>query len=725
MADAVELAVAYIQVVPSMGGARESIAKEFIPQAQQGGDEAGEKAAQGFGDKWSSGMSKLGKIAVPAAVATATAGAGKALYDLGEVFDDVTDTIRVGTGASGEALDGMVDVARQIGKTVPAEFGNIGTVVADVNTRLGLSGDTLQKVSSQYLEAGRILGSEVDITKTSAAFSAFKIEGDNVSGALDNLFQVSQATGVGMNELASSVSRNAPAAQMLGFSFQDTAAMIGAFDKAGLNSQQLMASMSKSLVTLAKDGEEPKAAYQRVTTEIGNLLEKGDEAKALDLASKVFGTRGATQFLGAIKQGTLGVGDMMEAIGATSDTILGVGEETADFAEKWQLVKNNAMLAIEPLATAVFDALGNALNSVMPYLESLGSWLAENQWVLGVVAGVIGVGLVAAFVAWTASIWASTVALLANPITWIVLAVIALIAAIVALVMNWDTVVAWLQNVWQACVDGVVAGWNWLVQTVTGAGEAIGSAVSSAWQWVVNTITGVGEQIKTTVSEAWLAVTSTIGGAIESVVGWVTGLPGRILGALASLASSLAATARDAWAGFTQAVSQGIDAAVSFVTGLPGRMLSAISGFAGQMVNSGRNLLDSFTRGLQEGFQKAVDAVGDGIKRVRDFFPFSPAKIGPLSGHGYVTYSAEALTTDFADTLAAGQSDVMDAADRLMSGVQLDGNIQAPRGMDMAGTGIGIGGGITINSNVHYPVAEPASVSEKRALDMLGGLIYA
>src|SRR5690606_10289244 len=110
--------------------------------------------------------------------------------------------------------------------------------------------------------------------------------------------------------------------------------------------------------------------------------------------------------------------------------------------------------AIEPLATAVFAAVGDGLAAAMPFLRELGAWVGENTGVIAAIAVVIGVTLVGAFVAWTASIWASTIALLANPITWIILGIVALIAAIVALVMNWDQVVAWITDIW-----GGFIGW--------------------------------------------------------------------------------------------------------------------------------------------------------------------------------------------------------------------------------------------------------------------------
>lgn len=309
-------------------------------------------------------LGALGGAALAAGIVGGAAAAGTALYGIGQTFDDVTDTIRVGTGATGDALDGLVDVAKNVGTQVPASFDAISSTVADLNTRLGLSGDTLETVASQYLEAGRILGQEVDIQGTTAAFSAFGVEGEAVSDAMDHLFRVSQATGVGMNELAASAQRSAPAVQALGFSFEETVALVGSLDKAGLNSQQVMAGMSRALVNLAKDGEEPAAAFQRVVGEIEGFIAAGDTAAAVDLAAQIFGTRGATQFIGAIESGTLALSDLVGAANLTGDTILGVGRETMDAAESWQVFKNQALVALEPVGSAVFGLAGQFMSAL-------------------------------------------------------------------------------------------------------------------------------------------------------------------------------------------------------------------------------------------------------------------------------------------------------------------------------------------------------------------------
>lgn len=357
----VELATAWVRLVPSMDGVSESITKEFVP-AEKAGAESGKKTGSAFAAQV---KGALGVAAIGAAVVAGF----KGLYEVGSIFDEVTDTIRVGTGAQGDALEGLVQVAKNVGTSVPASFDQIGSTVADLNTRLGLSGETLTTVSAQYLEAGRILEDDVDIDATTAAFNAFGIEGEAVSGAMDSLFQVAQATGTSMNDLASGAQGAAPALQNLGFSFEDSVSLLGSLDKAGLNSASMMSSLSKGLVNLAKDGEEPQAAFERVTGEIQGFVDAGDTASALDLASQVFGTKGASQFVGALQDGVLNLEDLQSAVGTTGDTILGVADETADAGEQWQMLKNKALTALEPIGTALFNAVGDGLGFVNDLLD--------------------------------------------------------------------------------------------------------------------------------------------------------------------------------------------------------------------------------------------------------------------------------------------------------------------------------------------------------------------
>ena len=354
--------VVWVDVLPAMD--------KFGGALSQGADQAAAGAGKSAGGKFG-----LAAMAGVTAVAGGAVIAAKALYGIGETFDEVTDTIRAGTGATGDDLDSLVASVKNVGSQVPAEFEAIGTVVADVNTRLGLTGDTLETFASQALEAGRVMGEEIDINAVSGAFSAFRIEGEDTIDAMDHLFRVSQATGVGMNELANNASRSAPAMQALGFSFEETTALVGNLDKAGLDSSKMMAGMSKALVELAKDGEEPQEAFKRVTGEIQGFMAEGDKASAIDLASSLFGTRNASQFIGALESGALNMEALSDVAGMTEDTILGVGEETMDFSEHWQIFGNQMSTLVAPIAEKVFGLISQGMqwinDNAIPWIDRM------------------------------------------------------------------------------------------------------------------------------------------------------------------------------------------------------------------------------------------------------------------------------------------------------------------------------------------------------------------
>lgn len=553
-------------------------------------------------DKTKAGFESIGKTAKVAffAVGAAAIGAGKVLYDIGETFDEVKDTIRVGTGATGKALDNLFESAKNVGRQVPAEWSDIGPTVADINTRLGLTGKTLETVASQYLEAGRILGEKVDIQSSTAAFNAFKISGDGVSVALDDMFRVSQATGISMNSLSQIVSRNAPILQNLGFSFKDSAAFAGLLDKAGINASQTMMAMSRGLVTLAKDGEKPPQAFQRVTEKIQGFVDEGKTAAAINLASKIFGTRGASQFVGALQSGTIDMRKLMKSVGATSDTILGAGEDTQDFAETWTLLKNRAMAALEPLGSAVFSALGDALRRVLPYLDKVSGWLQRNPAVIGVIAGLIGATLVGAFVAWTASIWAANAALLANPITWVVLAIAGLVAAVV---------LAW--NKFEGFRNVVTAVWG-AIQTAIGA--VVGWFQDTAWP-IIKTVAGyIGAYYRTLFTIA-KTVWGGIARAIGAVVGWFRDTAWPVIrtvgGYIGGYYRTLFGIVKGAWNGiknaigsvvnwFRDTVQPKIKAVVDVISGIWGGIkTAAIAAFNG-IASAWNNTVGSLTFGVPD-----------------------------------------------------------------------------------------------------------------------------
>ena len=357
----IELGQATVSIIPNMKGAQQTITSQLAeisgPAGLGASNIAGSSFLSGFASKLG-GLSGLMSKVLPAA---SVAAVGKALFNVGSEFDEMTDTIIVGTGASGEALEGLRQSAMDIATTVPVSFGEAGDLVQDLNTRLGLTGDTLTELGTQIAQVGDLTGEAFDTEAFSGAMSVWGTAAEDMSGQLDTLFAVSQSTGIGMNTLTGILETAAPQMNALGYTFEDTAAMAGLLDKAGLDASGRMSKMSKALTTLAKDGEEPVDAMKRVTAEIEGYIKAGDEAAAISAASDLFGTKGATQFVAAVKSGSMSIDEFSAAMSDSSGIIAKTEEDTMSFGERVTLLKNQFKELLEPMGSAVFSGLSSVM----------------------------------------------------------------------------------------------------------------------------------------------------------------------------------------------------------------------------------------------------------------------------------------------------------------------------------------------------------------------------
>ncbi|GAA0348727.1 phage tail tape measure protein [Streptomyces turgidiscabies] len=175
---------------------------------------------------------------------------------------------------------------------------------------------------------------------------------------------------------------------------------------------------------------------------------------------------------------------------------------------------------------------------------------------------------------WNSTIWASTAALLANPMTWIVLAIIALIAVIVIIA----TKTTWFQTIWTTVWGAIRTAFAATVKWLSGAFSWFGTLPGKFASWFGS-------------AKDW--VVRKLG---ETVL-WVAGLPGRINNALANMGAGLWNTASNAFQNLKTAALIKALSLVTWMQGLPGRLVGALGSQAYRFYNMG---LD-FVRGIWDG----------------------------------------------------------------------------------------------------------------------------
>lgn len=328
-------------------------------------------------DKTLSGTTKaigaFGKAAVAglAAAGGALVGVGKFAFDSAVQVDEAMDTIRIGTGATGDALAGLGDSFKTVFKGVPASAEDAGTAIADLNTRTGATGKALEELAKQSLLLSRITGEDLQnqIAATTRTFGDWSIAADDQSDALDYLFKVSQNTGVGVSDLSRKVTQFGAPLRQLGFDFKTSAALMGKWEKEGVNLETVLAGMKIGLANFSKEGLDTKDALIDITNRI---KEAGSQAEANKMAIEVFGQRAGPDMAAAIREGRFELDDLLATLESSPETIEKAAEATYDFGEKWAMVKNKLMLVMEPLGTMLMDKLGVLADWVedhMPKIE--------------------------------------------------------------------------------------------------------------------------------------------------------------------------------------------------------------------------------------------------------------------------------------------------------------------------------------------------------------------
>ncbi len=312
------------------------------------------KSLTGFGKTWSTAISLplglIGGIAMKAASDVKTA----------------MNQIRIGTGATGDQLKALGKDMRAVATEVPNEFKEIGTAVADLNTRTGLAGTALQQLAKQELDLARMTGGDLksQIASTTRIFGDWSIATDKQSSTLDFLFKVSQATGITVDALSSKLVQYGAPLRQMGFEFETAAVMIGKWEKEGVNMELVLGSMRIALTKFAAEGiKNPKEALAGL---IQQIKAAGTAGEANAIALEWFGARAGPDMAAAIREGRFELDDLLKKVKESPETIQKAAEDTKTFSEDMKEIGHSIALALEPVGKILKDAM----HEVMPALRS-------------------------------------------------------------------------------------------------------------------------------------------------------------------------------------------------------------------------------------------------------------------------------------------------------------------------------------------------------------------
>ena len=315
-------------------------------------------------------------MALSAAVTLPLAGLGAAAFKAALDVDDAMDLIRIRTGATGKALESLEGSAKAVARNVPQNIKEVSQVIADLNTRTKLTGPALEKMAKQTLDAARLMG--IDSAQLVASFTRtlgdWGIEIEAAPAALDTLFAASQMTGVGLDQLNRSIVQYGAPLRQMGFDFETAAALIGKFEKEGVNSELVMGSLRIALGNMAREG---KPVVETFRAMMDQIQATGDTSEANRLALELFGARAGPDMAAAIREGRFELGSLVGTLRASSGAVQSANEDTRGFAEIWEETKNKIILALEPLGKVLVGLAENVLPKIASVIEAVAAAFAQ------------------------------------------------------------------------------------------------------------------------------------------------------------------------------------------------------------------------------------------------------------------------------------------------------------------------------------------------------------
>lgn len=589
-----EIAQATITVTPVMQGAQQTITNDLTEAAQPAGAAAGKVAgasmSEAIGKKMNSAGTAMtkGLTAPIMAVGTASVAAWRSV-------DEGLDTIVQKTGASGEALDDMSQILRNLTTTIPTDFATAGTAIGEVNTRFGVTGQALEDLSAQFIKFAELNGTDVNssIDSVQAAMAAFGLEAEDAADVLDILNKAGQNTGVPMDKLAQSLLTNSTALQEMGFGINTSIGFLSSLEKSGVDSSAVMTGLKKALQNATKDGVSMSDALADLQEQMANASTDTEAAQA---AMELFGAKAGPAIAQAVEDGRLSFDELSNTVTDWGDSVSNTFEDTQDPLDQFQTTMNELKLVgadlVDSAGPMIVDVLGGMADGVGKVSDAWNGLSPEMQETIIKIAGVAAV---------------------AGPL--LVIGGKA-IGGISTLVGGIGSLTGSLGSV--ASAAGTAAA------PVSAAGGAIQGAAAGAISMIGAAVAlFIAAEAFHVLADSAIEVSSAGGPAIATLAGMAIGI-GALMGVAAACGPALTAGAVGigVFGVALLAIGGGVDLActgVAKVTDAVGGLVEIISANAPEINSIVTNIgdtVDGTVTTVSDGITQVIDAISGGIEGV-------------------------------------------------------------------------------------------------------------
>lgn len=329
------------------------------------------KGVEGKTQGWVNGLGGKLALGLGGIVTAAVGGAaalGLAAFKSGETIDAAFDTLITKTGASGDALNQLQEDFKAVFTTVPTQAQPLADVLSLLHERTTLVGKDNQELAKQLLESARIMGGDAKTNTElyTRLMGDWSISNEDAAETLDKVFLASQQTGIGMDRLMGLAVQFGSPMRLMGFSIEDTLALLSKWEKEGVNTELVMGSLR---IAAGKFADEGKPLRESLMATFESIKNNTDATAALAEGMDVFGARAGPDMVAAIREGRFNIDDLVKSLENGEGAIDKTAKATMDWGEKLTILKNKATLALAPIGLKLMDIAGVLVDRAGPALD--------------------------------------------------------------------------------------------------------------------------------------------------------------------------------------------------------------------------------------------------------------------------------------------------------------------------------------------------------------------
>tara|TARA_S200002703_G_scaffold160059_1_gene176404 strand:- start:2282 stop:4681 length:2400 start_codon:yes stop_codon:yes gene_type:complete len=313
-----------------------------------------EGSTKGAGGAMGGMVAKLGLTTVALYAASR---AISAVVRVGKEFEKNMSNVAAISGAAGQELAALEQNAKKLGSTTVFTASQVAGLQVEF-AKLGFSSKEIRGVTKGTLALASATGSELSIAAAVAGqtLRAFGLDVSETGTVTDAMAASFSSSALDMDKFANSMQYVAPIAKQVGFSVQDTTAILGTLANAGISGSMAGTSLRKILLELGNENS-------KLTKKIGFSVKSSDDLQ---------------RALSKLSAEGIGTAEMKEMVGQRAISAFNILMEGTETTKELTTALNDSGGAAQKMADTQLDNLEGKTTLLNSAMEGLGIVISER-----------------------------------------------------------------------------------------------------------------------------------------------------------------------------------------------------------------------------------------------------------------------------------------------------------------------------------------------------------